>query len=450
MKTSHARLIALYNFCSIVILMAACVPATPTATAATSIEPNARATPKERVVIRLLVDMYAEPALVDGVEAFNASQDDIQLELMIEQVEYDWLVTQLRQRAENGGGNLPDLIGPWSMDHLHMYPDPWLDLSPYLDGDDLAAFDPNALRGWQNADGQLLGLPLTLHPWVIFYNRDLFDAAGLPYPPDRPGEPYADGEAWTIEKMESIAIQLTLDGYGRTPASPDFDPTDVKQYGLTHVPYCAGEITALFGNPQPSIAADGKITLPEPWKEAIRWYYSAMWEKHFIPPAGAVDLWTALDSGQAAMVYAGTWYLDGDETLQTWDLAPAPAYNSQIFSYTGTLGLAAISTTQHPREAARALLYLASRPEVFHHENSGLETDLPARPDLQPAFLAELDARYPQGVNWQVIVDSLPYSQYADYNTYNNPLCQDEFMKRLSETPGLDLEFEFQQVVFSK
>jgi len=302
MNMARSRLIVLFNFCMIAVLLAACVSAAPAGSPSPA--------PEERVVIRLLVDMRAEPALRAGVEAFNASQDDIQLELMIEQVEYDWLVTQLQQRAENGGGDLPDLIGPWSMDHLHQYPDPWLDLSPYLDGDDLAAFDPNALRGWQNADGQLLGLPLTLHPWVIFYNRDLFDAAGLPYPPDRPGEPYADGEAWTIEKMESIAIQLTLDGYGRTPASPDFDPADVKQYGLTHVPYCAAEITALFGNPQPSIAADGKIILPEPWKEAIRWYYSAMWEKHFIPTAGAVDgprfragghgIWGDLGSGPCA------------------------------------------------------------------------------------------------------------------------------------------------------
>ncbi len=58
-------------------------------------------------------------------------------------------------------------------------------------------------------------------------------------------------------------------------------------------------------------------------------------------------------------------------------------------------------------------------------------------------LLAALDARYPQRVSWQVTVDSLPYSQYADDNYLNNPPCQWEFMKRLIETPGLDLEAEF-------
>jgi len=362
---------------------------------------------------------------------------------MSEQFHRDWLVTQLEWRAKGQGGDLPDLIGPYSASLLHAYTDQWLDLSPYLDGNELAAFDPNALRSWQDEDGQMLGLPVKLYPSVIFYNRVLFDAAGLPYPPHRVGEPYADGEDWTIEKMENLAIQLTLDGQGRAPTNPDFDPTDVKQYGLSHISTCVGPITTLFGNPQPSIATDGKILLTDPWKESIRWFYSAMWKKHFIPPVKAEQQWTFFDSGQAAMVYAPTWYLSLIQTLLTWDIAVVPSHDGQINSYTDTDGLAALNTTMHPREAARALLYLASLPELFQSEELSPGTGLPARVDFQPLYLAALDARYSQGVDWQVTVDSLPYSQYADYNYPSNPLCQQEFMDRLSETPGLDLEAEF-------
>ncbi len=245
--------------------------------------------------------------------------------------------------------------------------------------------------------------------------------------------------------MEEIAIQLTLDGQGRTPASPDFDPADVKQYGLSHVFDCTGPITTLFGNPQPSVAADGEITWTEPSKDAIRWYYSAIWEKHFIPPrGGAVDQWAVFGSGQAAMAYAPLWNLSLITSQQTWDIAPVPSHNGQIVSYTDVDGLMALSTTEYPQEAARAILYLASMLDAFKPEDREIMS-LPARTDFQPPYLAALDARYPQGVNWQVALDSLPYSQYSDHDYRTDPLCQDEFMDRLSRTPGLNLEAEFDQ-----
>jgi multiple sugar transport system substrate-binding protein len=444
MNKSQPVRIALFNCCLIAVLLAACGPATTSAPASSpSMAQSKSRTPGGRVVIRLLVDSYGREPDPAFVAAFNASQDDIQLELMYEVFEADWLRTQLARRADGRGGDLPDLIGPYSPGMLYRITDQWLDLNPYLDEDELAVFDLNALRGWQDEDGRLLGLPFKLFPSVIFYNRALFDAAGLPYPPHGLGEPYADGEAWTIEKMESLAAQLTLDGQGRTSANPDFDPADVKQYGLSHMTNCTGEITVLFGNLQLSMAADGKILLTDPAKEAIRWFYSGIWEKHFIPPGDSLERWALFDSGKAAMVYAPIWYVYAIETQQTWDLAPVPSYGGEIHTYAGMDGLAVLSTTRHPREAAQVLLYLASLPELFPSDDFNLGIGLPARPDFHPNYLAELDARYPQGVDGQVTVDSLAYSQYTYYDHFKHALCQHELMERLSETPGLDLEAEF-------
>jgi multiple sugar transport system substrate-binding protein len=435
MNTSRSRLIVLFNLCMIAMTLTSCA-GSPTPA------------PGGRVVIRLLVDDYGPRPEPPWVAAFNASQDDIQLELMYFVFEATTLQTQLMSYAEDRRGNLPDLIGPYPPDMLHSITNQWLDLRPYLDSEDLEGFDPNALRGWQDEDGRLLGLPFNVYPSVIFYNRALFDAAGIPYPPARLGEPYADGEAWTIEKMEEIAIQLTLDGQGRTPASPDFDPADVRQYGLAHKANCMAEVTALLGDLQPAIAAEEKITWTEPGKDAIRWYYSGMWEKHFIAPAGKVDLWTALDSGGTAMVYMPSWYAVAIKTLQTWDIAAVPSHNGQIVSYSDINGMAVLSTTRHPQEAAKALLQLASMPEVSVYENIEAGIALPARMDFQPAYLAMLDARYPQGVNWQVVVDSLPYSQYPDYHYLRRALCQRDFMNRLVNRPDLDLEAEFKGIAY--
>jgi hypothetical protein len=66
---------------------------------------------------------------------------------------------------------------------------------------------------------------------VIYYNRDLFDAAGLAYPPHEYGQPYADGSEWTIDKMEELAMLLTLNAHGNDATSPDFDPGLAVQWG---------------------------------------------------------------------------------------------------------------------------------------------------------------------------------------------------------------------------
>src|SRR5688572_25897686 len=120
MNTSHSPLIALFNFGLIAILLAACVQATP------SPAPAEDMTPEGRVVIRLLVDDYGPRPEPAWVAAFNASQDDIQLELMYTVFEADWLRTNLARRAEDGGGDLPDLIGPYPPDMLHGITDQWL------------------------------------------------------------------------------------------------------------------------------------------------------------------------------------------------------------------------------------------------------------------------------------------------------------------------------------
>jgi ABC-type glycerol-3-phosphate transport system substrate-binding protein len=49
---------------------------------------------------------------------------------------------------------------------------------------------------------------------LVFYNKAMFDAAGLAYPTDN----------WTFEDMRQAAIQLTLDANGRNPTDLDFAP----------------------------------------------------------------------------------------------------------------------------------------------------------------------------------------------------------------------------------
>ena len=51
------------------------------------------------------------------------------------------------------------------------------------DGYDLSAYYQSTLDMFQNGGGQY-GLPASYSNVVLYYNKDLFDAAGLPYPDD--------------------------------------------------------------------------------------------------------------------------------------------------------------------------------------------------------------------------------------------------------------------------
>ena len=62
---------------------------------------------------------------------------------------------------------------------------------------------PTALQSF-NYRGRQGGLPWDGNPTLVFYNQDLFDRAGIPYPPDD----------WTWNDFRRIAKQLTIDEDG--------------------------------------------------------------------------------------------------------------------------------------------------------------------------------------------------------------------------------------------
>jgi multiple sugar transport system substrate-binding protein len=67
----------------------------------------------------------------------------------------------------------------------------------------------------------LFGIPTNAAPEIVFYNKDMFDAAKLAYPTDD----------WTMDDMRAAARKLTLDKAGRNAEDPAFDKTQVVQWG---------------------------------------------------------------------------------------------------------------------------------------------------------------------------------------------------------------------------
>ncbi|GAH21696.1 unnamed protein product, partial [marine sediment metagenome] len=84
-------------------------------------------------------------------------------------------------------------------------------------------------------EGQL-GIPFGIFPSFIVYNLDLFDEAGLNYPPAQYGEKYVwpDGtEAeWDMDTLREVGMVLTVDANGNDANSPDFDSESIVQFGF--------------------------------------------------------------------------------------------------------------------------------------------------------------------------------------------------------------------------
>lgn len=388
---------------------------------------------QDRVQIRWFVGLGAgtdAPTIAAQeavVEDFNASQDEIELvlEIVDNAQAYDVLNTQI------AAGNAPDVVGPMGIRGRASFPGAWLDLSGLIEstGYDLSDFDP-ALIDFYNVEGEgQLGIPFAVFPYFLMYNKDLFDEAGLPYPPSAYGEPYVDADGveheWNIETVAELAKILTVDANGNDATSADFDADAIVQWGFgvgfTDV---RGRAT-LFGAGN-FVDADGNAVIPEHWRAAENWYHDAMYVHNFYPSgayAGS-DLLAGgnyLGSGNVAMMPIHTWYMGWGTSGLTadWDLAPIPSVNGVVTAklHADTFGI--LKSTDHPEEAFTVLTYLLGDKA---QELSTVYGGMPARLSLQEtffdAFIEKLLNDWPDtnfDVNWEIVPAALAYPDIPNH-----------------------------------
>ena len=159
------------------------------------------------------------------VAAFNESHDDI--ELVLEVVDYDSAYDALA--VQIAGGNAPDILGPVGGTGAAAFEGEWLDLTELIEstGHDLTQYSEGSVEFYQVEGQGQVGLPFAIFPSMLFYQRSMFDEAGLEYPPQAYGEPYVlDGEEveWNFDTLREVAKRLTVDINGNDATSADFDP----------------------------------------------------------------------------------------------------------------------------------------------------------------------------------------------------------------------------------
>lgn len=189
-------------------------------------------------------------------------------------------------------------------------------LGPYLDRSallDLEDFYPEALAPFYWG-GALMCVPQNLSSLVVYYNSDLFDRAGVPYP----------REGWTWDDFLSAAQALTRDLDGDGQADQHGLGTEVSIFRLA--PFVWQNGGELVDDPR----APTRLALDSPEAmEATRWFVDLQVKHHVVPSAveeAAEPSESRFQNGRLAM------FLNSRRGVPTyreikafeWDVAPLP------------------------------------------------------------------------------------------------------------------------------
>lgn len=152
------------------------------------------------------------------LDIYNEMQDEVEVTAM--PIPWETYMEKLNTMAT--GGNLPDCALMSEAGVLQ-----WAEQGMLLDISDMYAGEENQPLDCvtYTYDGQPIAYATANNSLVMYYNKDMFDAAGVEYPP------VTADDAWTWDEFVETAKLLTLDANGNNATSPDFDPNSIVQYG---------------------------------------------------------------------------------------------------------------------------------------------------------------------------------------------------------------------------
>jgi len=404
------------------------------------------------------------------VKKYNEGQgvtDDVQLIPIIVDNKYatDNLTAQI------AAGNIPDIVGPVGTAGRASFPSStWADLTPLLKdiGYDTSKIDPKMLQAFQQ-DGKQVGIPFGVYPTVIFYNKPLFDAAGLKYPPQKMGDKYTmpDGTAldWNFDTVAQVARILTLDKSGKNSTEAGFDAKNIMQYGFDY--QFTKDDPRWYLNafdPHYTVGTDGLASITDGQKAAIKWYYDAMWGKQpFLPNAAAaasdlMEKGNTFDSGHLAMASVPIWCTgcfappknaDGtankDNHVKDWDIAivPMSPIDGKIHDRLNSDIFIVMAGSKNPAAAAKVYAYMIG---AGGSDLATLYGAMPVDATKQDAFFAALDKKFdPIKANWQVVKDMLTVVSPVDdqLQVPNNNKSNTDWLtlgSDLASKPNLDVD----------
>jgi multiple sugar transport system substrate-binding protein len=225
-------------------------------------------------------------------------------------------------------------------------------------------------------EGKTLGTNTACETFALYYNKDMFDAVGLAYPPTTPDT------AWSWDEFLNVCKTLTIDNNGVNAHDPNFDPNNIKQYAIQFDTWWAGYLWAVQSNGGDYANEEGtELVLNSPEAtEAIQLLADLMNVHHVAPspiqrqalPSPTISL----QSQQIAMAITGQWVLldlgvaaaDGDLNFGVGILPKLKK------STTVVLGAPTVifASTEHPQESWLLFKWMANPESSLDLHAGGL------------------------------------------------------------------------------
>ncbi|MGZ6347691.1 MAG: ABC transporter substrate-binding protein, partial [Anaerolineales bacterium] len=223
-----------------------------------------------------------------------------------------------------------------------------LNLQPYLDKNPgmLDGLYPQTLQAYQTPQGYF-GLPRDFQTIVLFYNKTMFDKAGMAYPT-------AD---WTWDDLRAAAKKLTLTGSdGKiTQYGFSFDMWDIEP----------GYSEAIWSYGGSILNADHtKTLLGEPAaRQAWQLLYDMTFVDKSVPDSTASGQYggDTFLAGVSAMTPLGHWVVPGyADAKLNFDAAPMPKGPAGRFTSVNSAGFVIAKGSKHPAQAFTFLKFVLS------------------------------------------------------------------------------------------
>lgn len=284
-----------------------------------------------------------ENELEEMVAAFEEINPDIKVN--VELAPFDDYFTRLQTRI--AGNEAPDVF-ELNYENFIQYASrgTLADLTEFIEKDD--DFDPSqlneqAFKAYQY-DGKQYGMVESFSNVVMYYNKDLFDEAGLDYPT-------AD---WTWEDELEAAKKLT-------------DP-DKNIWGM-YAPVTMNEFYKIAAQNGGTIFdEEGNVTINTPENLETLEYMVDKVVTHEVSPSPA-DLSGQSDgdlyqNGQIAMLHTGIWMFEAfKEAPFEWDIQLEPG-NKQKAHHFFANGLAVSADSEHKEAAYKFASFMSASDEA--------------------------------------------------------------------------------------
>ena len=339
-------------------------------------------------------DENQRDAMQKMIDAYEAENDNVSISIQLTPYKGGEYWTKLEASA--GGGTAPDVF--WlNVLHIDSYADGGIlaDMTDAVAASDIKDNFPESLVNSFVRDGKNYATPKDFDTNALWYNKDLFDQAGVAYPTDDMS--YEDLVALATELKDKLPDGIY----------PFACPVDFQTWYYQTVYANGGWI--LNDDKTETGYADPKT------QEGIQCWID-MYNEGLSPSASALSETTAdamFEGGQLAMNFAGSYmvpeYASNDAIKDKVDCVEIPTFNGKEDNCINGLGYAVFEGSKNKEAAEDFAIWLGSKEAQEIQGKTGVV--ISARTDAQKYF-AEANSQY----------NLAAYTNHAD-EAYPLPVC---------------------------